>query len=151
MKTPNVVFDFQTIEVAFEYANSHDRSNQAYLDRHTGESLFFSMYGDSDEEPDDMDDTDRYVAIPDTRDYGLGSQLAVNFASEVAPDLRDEVARAFHRRGGFRRFKALLIRHGLLNAWYEYRSQRERSVILHWCAKNDIRYRMSAGEGEGEG
>ncbi|TWU41687.1 hypothetical protein Poly51_63820 [Rubripirellula tenax] len=142
MTTPNVVFAFDTIEMAFDYANFDDRSNDAYLDRHTGSSLYFSMLGDSDDEPDDFDDTTRYVAIPDTRDFGLGSQLAVQFASEIAPALLDDVRDAFGGRGAFRRFKDLLDRNGLLESWYEYQAGHERKAILQWCANNDIRYTM---------
>lgn len=148
MTRPNVVFAFDTIEMAFECANFDDRSNDAYLDRHTGKSLYFTMHGDSDEEPDDLDDTTRYVPIPDTRDWGLGSNLAFQFASDTAPALLDDVRDAFAGRGGFRRFKDLLDRKGLLESWYEYEAQHERNAILQWCADNDIRYTLDKQTGE---
>ncbi|TWU40196.1 hypothetical protein Q31b_35410 [Novipirellula aureliae] len=147
MTRPNVVFAFDTIEMAFEYANFDDRSNDAYLDRHTGNSLYFSMLGDSDDEPDDFDDTARYVAIPDTRDFGLGSQLAIQFASETAPSLLDDVRDAFRGRGGFRRFKDLLDRNDLLESWHQYEAEHERTAILQWCADNDIRYTRDDSDG----
>ena len=147
MERPNAVFTFDTIEMAFEYANFDDRSNDAYLDRHTGSSLYFSMLGDSDEEPDDFDDTSRYIAIPDTRDFGLGSQLAVQFASDRAPTLVDDVQSVFGGRGGFRRFKDLLDRNGLLESWYEYQAEHERAAIITWCADNDIRYTLESPSG----
>lgn len=147
MTDPNVVFEFDTIELAFEYANFGDRSNDAYLDRHTGNALYFSTYGDSDEEPDDFDDTTRYVAIPDTRDFGLGSQLAIEFASELAPSLLEDVREAFGGRGGFRRFKDLLDRNNLLESWHEYEAEHERTAIVQWCVDNDIRYTMDEAAG----
>ncbi len=126
MTKPNITFDFETIEMAFEFANFDDRSNDAYLDRRTGKSLYFSMLEDSEDEPDDLDDRTRYVAIPDTRDFGLGSQLAVQFATENAPELLDDVHSAFTGRGAFRRFKDLLDRSGFLEAWYQYQAEYER-------------------------
>lgn len=131
MKKPNVVFAFDTIVMAFEYANCDDRSNEAYLDRHSGKSLYFSTLGDSDDEPDHFDDDSHYVAIPDTRDFGLGTQLAVQFASEVAPSLLENVREAFSGRGGFRRFKELLDRNNLLEPWYEFETEHERAAICN--------------------
>lgn len=140
MNKPNVVFAYNTIELAFQWADFADRSNSAYLDRHTGNSLYFSMDGDSDPEPDDFDDTTRYVAIPDKRDFGLGKKLAIQFACEAAPSLLDDVHAAFRGRGGFRRFKELLNLNDLLDSWYKYEAEHERAAILQWCADNDIRY-----------
>ena len=140
MTRSNVVFAFDTIEMAFDYANFDDHSNEAYLDRHTGNVLYFSTFGDSDDEPEDFDDESRYVVVPDTRDFGLGSKLAFDFIAEVSPALLDDVHNAFDGRGGFRRFKDLLDRHDLLEAWYSYEAQCERSAILKWCDDNDIRY-----------
>lgn len=142
MTKPSVTFNFDTIELAFEYANFDDRSNEAYLDRHTGDPVYFSMVGDSDDVPDDFDDATRYVARPDTRELGLGSQLAIQFASETAPALLDEVRKVFKRRGRFRRFKDVLDRNDLLASWYEYQAEKQRTIILQWCADNDICYTM---------
>ncbi len=140
MTKPNVVFEFHIIEAAFDWANLDDHSNEAYLDRQTGNSIFISSYGDSDEVPEDLDDTTRYVSIPDTRDFGLGSQLTIEFTSQVAPSLVDEVRDAFRRKGGFRRFKELLDRNGLLERWYEYEAAALQECIEEWCVENDIRY-----------
>ncbi|MCR9207638.1 MAG: UPF0158 family protein [bacterium] len=142
MTRTNIVFDFDTIENAFDYANFDDRSNDAYLDRQTGASLYFSTFGDSDDTPDDFDDTTRYVAIPDTRDFGLGSDLAIKFTSEHAPQLIDDAKACFGGRGGFRRFKDLLDRNRLLDHWHEYQSEHERLAILQWCVDNDIRHSL---------
>jgi len=143
MNRTDVIFNFNTIEMAFEYANFGDGSNDAYLDRHTGEALYFSMLGDSDEEPDDFDDASRYVALPDSRDLGLGSRVAVDFASDVAPHLIDDVRDVFTRRGAFRRFKDMLDKHGLLESWYTYEAERERAALLLWCDENGIRYTIN--------
>ena len=148
MTPPNVVFDFDTIDIAFEFANADDRSNEAYLDRHTGQSLFFSSSGDSDEEPDDFDDTTRYVAIPDTRDFGMSSQLAIRFATEVVPSLLEDVRDAFRRRGGFRRLRELVEQNDLLYSWYAYEAEHERAIIIQWCADNDIHFTMNRSSAE---
>lgn len=142
MTSQDVVFDFYTIDLAFEFANCGDRSNNAYLDRQTGKSLFFSPYADFEEEPEDLD-SDRYVAVPNIRDFGFGSQLAFEFAKEVEPKLLEDVRDAFRGRGGFSRFKDLLHRNNLLESWYQYEAEHERNFILQWCADNNIRYTMN--------
>lgn len=148
MPAKNITFDFDTIELAFQFANS-DPSNEAYLDRHTGESLYISPYGDSDADPDDLQDDSRYVLVPDLRDYGLGSQLARRFAADKAPHLGDDVYDIFSRRGAYRRFKDLLNRHGQLDAWYEYEAEHERVAIVDWCEENDIRYTIRENTTDG--
>lgn len=139
----DTIFDFDLIGEAFAFANFDNRSLiNAYLDRQTGTVLYFSPWGegDFDEEPDDLEDTSRYIAIPDTRQFGLGSELAITFAEEQAPHLADEVSQIFRRRGGFQRFKALLLEMGLLDKWYQYQNEQEFAVILRWCRQNDIRH-----------
>lgn len=140
MTEPSFVFDFSTIEMAFEYANFGESENSAYLDRNTGRSLYFSAFGDSDPTPEDFDDETRYIAIPDRRDLGLGSQLAFEFAKDVAPQLLDAVHESFRGRGGFRRFKNLLDRDDLLESWHKYGADQERAAIMEWCADNNIHY-----------
>ena len=147
MNQPQAVFDFDAIELAFGYANFDGRANEAYLDRRTGEVLYFSTFGDSDEEPDDIDDTSRYVALPHAHDMGLGSRLAVEFASDTAPHLVDDVRNAFGGRGGFRRFKNLLDKHGLLDAWHAYEAERERTALIRWCDENDVHYTITKVQG----
>ncbi len=144
MNRTDTVFSFGTIEMAFDYANLDDGSNDAFLDCRTGEALYFSTFGDSDEVPDDFDDTARYVALPDSRELCLGAELAVEFASEVAPHLLDDVRDTFSRRGAYRRFKKILDQHGLLDSWHTYEATREREALLRWCDENGIRYKLEA-------
>lgn len=70
----------------------------------------------------------------------FGSQLAIEFATDVAPHLLDEVRNIFSQRGAFRRFKDMLGKHHLLDSWHKYETDREREAILRWCDENDVRY-----------
>lgn len=139
MSKRSVVFAFDTIEMAFEYASF---DNEVYLDRHTGKSIYLSPDGDADEEPEDLDDDTRYVAVPNKSELDLGSRLAIEFTAKAAPLLLDDVREAFRGRGGFRRFKDLLDRHHLLDAWHEYQADQERTALMQWCNDNDIRYTL---------
>lgn len=149
MNESEAIFDLSAIELAVEFTSADPHSNEAYLDRQSGDFLYFSDLGDSDEEPDDFEDSMRYIAMPNQHELGLGRDLAAKFVAEQAPHLADDLRKAFSHRGGYRRFKALMETHGLLDAWYEYESKAERQAICRWCDEHGIRYRIddpSAGE-----
>lgn len=67
---------------AFDYINGHVE-NEACLCLKTGKIYFYSELSDDAEPlPDDIDSAERYAAIPDSRDLGLGKPLVFRF---VAP------------------------------------------------------------------
>jgi len=138
MDKQNALFDFATVSNAFDYANFDHGDNQAFLDRKSGKSLYFSAFGDSDPEPEDFADESRYIALPDKRDLGLGTELVYRFINATGPDLIDATRDAFRQRGAYRRFKALLESNGLLDAWHEFEANAEKTALLNWCEENGI-------------
>jgi hypothetical protein len=54
---------------------------------------------DLDELPDDIDDSEKYVQIPNKRELDLGKPLVLNFARQFLPDDFDEVRQIFSSRG----------------------------------------------------
>ena len=78
-----------------------------------GQDLWRSEASDldelNDELPDDIDDNEHYIVIPDKRDLGLGKPLVLEFAREFLPGDFDEVRYIFSRRGAYAKFRALLI------------------------------------------
>jgi len=67
---------------------------------------------DDNKLPDDIEDEDKYLAIPDKRKLDLGKPLALDFASEFLPKDFAEVRRMFSKRTAYANFKALLARRG---------------------------------------
>jgi hypothetical protein len=53
----------------------------------------------NDELPDDIEDDEKYIAIPDKRELGLGKPLALEFAREFLPGDFDDVRHIFDRKG----------------------------------------------------
>lgn len=113
--------------------------NEAFICRQTGTIHLRSDYVDPDDPPpDDLDDEDKYFAIPSQQQLDLGKPLAIEFAREHLPDDVDNVYDIFRRRGAFARFKALLSQKGALDQWYAYEEKAQEAALLEWCAENEI-------------
>ncbi len=78
--------------------------HQAILCKPTGQIYMHIEFAgeEEDELPDDIEDDEKYIAIPHKRDLGLGKPLVLDFARECLPDDFDEVRYIFSKRGGVR-------------------------------------------------
>ena len=63
--------------------------NQALLSTKTGEIFYISDYVDSDELPDDIEESEDYIEIPHKNELNLGKRLVFEFVSERLPDQMD--------------------------------------------------------------
>ena len=111
----------------------------AWVCRATGAVLWHS--DDSDDFgplPEDIDDAERYVAVPDKREFGLGKPLALKFARTHLPACYEQVCDIFSRRGAYARFKDLLERHQSLDAWHQWEAEQTRQALREWCADNGL-------------
>lgn len=126
--------------LAFEFVGaSNTGEHQAFLCKQTGEVYWHSDSSDElDELPDDIDDEEKYVRIPDKRELELGKPLALDFVGQFLPDDLAEVQGIFRRRGAYARFKDLLVRRGTLDQWYGFESKAEESALRRWCDLNSI-------------
>jgi len=132
---------FKDILEAFEFVgmSSGLGENLAFLCRRTGKIYWqFSETELNDELPDDVDDEEKYLAIPDKFELDLGKPLALDFAREWLPGDFDEVRYIFGRKGAYRKFRALLIRRKALDRWYEFESKATERALRDWCALNSI-------------
>ena len=130
---------FVDIESAFFYVSMDQKHiNRALLCKQTGETYFISELGDSDELPEDIDDPEKYIAIPHKSDLHLGKDLVIEFASSFLPQDVNKVEEIFSRRGAYARFKDLLQNRGMLNDWYEFENERVKKALKEWCWENDI-------------
>ena len=113
--------------------------NAAWVCRQTGEVLCHSDDTDDFEPlPEDIDDEDRYVPVPDQHELGLGKPLALEFARTQLPACYEQVCEIFSHRGAYARFKDLLERHESLDAWHQWETDQTRQALRAWCADNGI-------------
>lgn len=127
------------ILTAFEFVNVGDSNNSAYLCRETGEVFWHSESSDElDELPEDINDPEKYLALPDSRDLDLGKPLVMRFAAEEFADHYDEVAAIFSRSGAYRRFRDLLTRERALDKWYAFEGAAKEKALRAWCGANGV-------------
>jgi len=127
------------IEDAFLYVSSAPQfTNSALLSQKTGEIFYISGMGDSDDLPEDIEDSDEYIEIPHKNDLDLGNRLVMDFVAEQCPELLGKVHAIFKRKGAYSRYKELLDSKGLLEKWYDYENQHTKEALRQWCADNGI-------------
>jgi hypothetical protein len=134
---------FSDIEFSFEFVSSEGvGTKEAFLCRRTGKIYWRSDFADldelRDEAPDDADDEEKYIAIPNRQDLGLGKPLALDFAREVLPDDFDEVRYMFSKRGAYKQFRALMTRRNVLDRWYEFEAKATERALREWCELNPV-------------
>ena len=91
------------LELAFDFVSSDPAlgDHRAFVCRQTGriywqsESLGLS---DLEEQPEDIEDEEKYTPVPDKRELGLGKPLVLDFAREFLPDDFHEVRHMFGKR-----------------------------------------------------
>lgn len=128
------------LEDALQFVGSGEIfGNAAWVCRETGAVLCHSDDTDDFEPlPEDIDDADRYVPVPDQRELGLGKPLALAFTRTHLPDCYEQVCAMFSHRGASARFKDLLVRHQSLDAWHQWEAEQTRQALRAWCADNGI-------------
>jgi hypothetical protein len=114
----SAAFDFVSFAAPFEH--------RAFVSLDTGAIYWISETSPIDEEdlPDDLETSDRYIAIPHKNELDLGNNLALRFAEEQLPHRYVTIAAAFRHRGAYARFKELLAAEGCLEKWYAFEAER---------------------------
>jgi len=135
----NMGISFDDIENAFFFVSMDQQfMNNAYLCKETGELFYTSEMGDSDELPEDIDNPEKYIAIPHKNELDLGRALVLEFTSLYLPEELDEVSSIFRRKGAYSRYKDLLETKGALDDWYQFEEERRESALTEWCRENHI-------------
>jgi|SRR5882757_11042515 hypothetical protein len=135
---------FQDILTGYEFVGSSDGMHRAILCKRTGKVYWHSDLSDldglelNDELPDDVEDEENYIDIPDKRELGLGKPLAIGFAREFLPKDFDDVRYIFSKRGAYRKFRTLLERRNVLDRWYDFESKSTERALREWCELNSI-------------
>src|SRR4051794_35257846 len=128
---------------SFEFVSSDGGGlHEAFLCKQTGKIYWRSETSDldglEDEIPDDIEDDEKYILIPDKRALDLGKPLALAFAREYLPNDFDQVRDMFSRRGAYKKFRELLIRRNALERWYDFDSKATEGALREWCELNSI-------------
>jgi L-amino acid N-acyltransferase YncA len=135
-----VKIKYEDMASAFEFVSAGaPMEHSAYVSRDSGNIYWVSDLVDSEEElPEDLETSDRYLAVPHKNDLDLGRYLVTRFVRQAIPDSEPEVEAIFRRRGAYGRFKDLLDAKGQLDAWYRFEEAAQEEALHAWCADNDI-------------
>lgn len=136
---------FKDITAAFELASSNGTMGEfrAFVCRQTGK-IYYQFEDDDlqdleeDKLPDDIEDSTKYLQLPDKRDLGLGKPLVLAFVREFLPDDFDDVRYFFSERGAYPKFRALLARRGAIDRWHAFQDEAEEQALRDWCALHGI-------------
>jgi hypothetical protein len=136
----NMPVSFTDILEAFQFVCAGSvGEHQAFLCKQSGKVYWHSELSDElDELPDDINDGEKYVQIPDKRELELGKPLALDFARQFLPNDFDQVRQIFSRKGAYARFTDLLARRGVLDQWYDFEVKAEERALRMWCDLNSI-------------
>src|SRR5216684_3337065 len=131
---------FEEIRDALEFVSARGfGEQQAFLCIRSGKIYWYSDLSELDDAlPEDIEDDEKYLEIPDKRELDLGKPLVLNFARQVLPEDLDEVQRIFRRRGAYASFKHLLARRRVLEQWYDFEEKATARALREWCELNSI-------------
>jgi hypothetical protein len=135
-----VTVKYEDLSAAFDFVSfAAPMEHHAYVSIDTGTIYWISDLNPLEEDiPDDLETSDRYIAVPHKNDLDLGSDLALRFAAEQLPRLYNRVEQFFRHRGAYARFKELLASEGCLDKWYAFEAESTERALRNWCADNDI-------------
>ena len=139
-ETDVVTVKYDDLSAAFDFVSfAPPMEHRAYISVDTGAIHWISELNPLEEEvPDDLETSDRYIAIPHKNELELGSNLALRFAAEELPDRYTRVEGFFRHRGAYSRFKEFLAAEGCLDKWYAFEAESTERALKNWCTENDI-------------
>jgi hypothetical protein len=88
--------------------------------------------------PEDIDTSERFVAVPDERSLDLGQALVFGFTEAEMPGEVERVRQMFRRPGGYRHFGSLVDERGLRERWHAFRDERTQLALREWCEENGL-------------
>jgi len=130
---------YSDVEDAFLFVSGgYLAGHTALVCRSTGQVCFASEDAELDEIPEEAYESPDWVAVPQLRDIGCGTNLVDEFVAERLPEDAAEVQRIFRRAGAYGRYKALLAQRGVLEEWYQFEGARQEEAIRAWCRDNGL-------------
>jgi hypothetical protein len=85
-----------------------------------------------------------FIPLPSKFEIHEWSIMERFAGSVVDPRMADEIDRALHGRGAFRRFKDVVARSGLVDEWYRFRDAALEEIATEFLEANKIAYRRES-------
>ena len=125
---------------AYEWVSSDPNlQTTAYVNRESGTVYLDNEEIETDEAlPEDIEDGTKYIAVPHKHDLDLGKAVVFEFVEDFLPNDFDKISGYFKRPGAYSKYKDLLQRKQLLEAWYEYERKKTFEALHRWAVENAI-------------
>jgi hypothetical protein len=81
---------------------------------------------------------DNFIRLPDKwyiHEYSIMEQFAEKWKN---PHVRDELCRAIHGKGSYRKFRDTTDRYGITEQWYQFKHQAMEEKARAWCEENHV-------------
>ena len=139
---------YEDLSAAFDFVSfGAPMEHQAYISLDTGDIYWVSELNPVDEDvPDDLETSDRYIAVPHKNDLDLDNRLALDFAAAELPDHYETIQGFFRHQGAYGRFKELLAAQGCLDKWYAFEAESAAKALKNWCSENGIEVTENDGK-----
>jgi hypothetical protein len=128
--------------LALEFVNrGYLGQHQAFLCKESGKIYYYDDNADPYADqglPFDINDEEKYLAIPNKQQLDLSRSVALDFARQFLANDFDLVRRIFSKGGGYRKFKALLVRRRALDRWHEFETRAAQKALRQWCADSSV-------------
>ncbi len=115
---------------------------KAFIDVATGAILTSTTFDDSESEedlPEDIDNEEKYLPMPTSRDLELGSRVVFRFAEqELNADEKEWVFDIFRSKGAYRKFRSFLENRNYTKKWYAFEESEQRRALQEWCEQHGL-------------
>jgi hypothetical protein len=130
--------NYEELSEAYDFVSfAAPLEHSAFIDRTTGK-IYWVSDAIEEEGPEDLDDMEKYIAVPHKNDLDLGTHLVLQFAAEALPDQVRRIEGFLRHRGAYARFKDLLASEGRLEEWYAFEARCTEAALKKWCEDNNI-------------
>jgi hypothetical protein len=129
------------LSMAFDFVSyAATMGHNTYVSLDTGKVYWSCDSIDTFDEyvPDDLETTDRYLAISRKNELGPGGSLASRFVAHELPAGYDLAEGFFQERGAYARFKDSLARKDVLERWHTCEADAVEGALRRWCAENGL-------------
>jgi hypothetical protein len=115
----------------------------AYVSRDTGSIYFVGNDKPEEAAPEDLESSDRYVAVPSKQELDLGKRVALRFAEAHLPEHYSTIRSIFSHPRAYGQFKELLEERGQLAAWYEFENNAQRETLRDGARRRGSRWSLN--------
>jgi hypothetical protein len=130
----SVTISFDDLTNAFEFVSAGQKfEHEACICTNTGSIYYASLSAGINEFPDDVEESDHYIAVPHKNDLDLGRNLVFAFVDEHLANQSNAVRDIFRSKGAYRRFRDMLESRGMQEKWYAFEESATEQALRAWC------------------